>query len=62
MPIDEVVLSLEGLKIVEIISGKVHNIIRTEDGKLYAYGKNEFGSLGLGGCIFAEKPRLIRKL
>lgn len=39
MAIDEIVASLDGLKIVEICSGKLHNIIRTEEGHLFAYGK-----------------------
>lgn len=61
-PIDEIVTSVDGLRIIEIISGKSHNIIRTEEGKIYSYGKGEFGSLGLGGCMFAPVPRLISKL
>lgn len=45
-------MALEGSKIVEIKSGKFHNIILTSDGKVFAYGKGEFGALGLGGSIF----------
>ena len=61
-PIDEIVTSVDGMRIIEIISGKSHNIIRTEEGKIYSYGKGEFGSLGLGGCMFSPVPRLISKL
>ena len=49
-------------EIIEIVSGKTHNIIRTEEGQIFSYGKGEFGSLGLGGCLFTPKPRLISKL
>ena len=34
----------------------------TEEGTLHAVGKGNFGSLGLGGTIFASGPRLITKL
>ena len=34
----------------------------TEEGTLYAVGKGNFGSLGLGGTIFAANPRLVNKL
>ena len=60
--IDEVVMSLEGSKITEIQCGKSHHIILTAEGAVFSYGKGEFGSLGLGGSIFEQKPRLIRKL
>jgi alpha-tubulin suppressor-like RCC1 family protein len=53
---------LEGNKICEIKSGKEHNIVLTEQGALYSFGKGNFGSLGLGGTIFAAHPRLINKL
>ena len=56
------VLALEGNKIKEIRSGKEHNIIMTEEGNLFAVGKGNFGSLGLGGTIFAPSPRIVSKL
>ena len=62
LPIDEIIGSINGPRIIEIVSGKTHNIIRTEDGQIFSYGKGEFGSLGLGGCLFTAKPRLISKL
>ena len=34
----------------------------TEEGTLYSVGKGNFGSLGLGGTIFAPSPRLVNKL
>lgn len=34
----------------------------TEQGTLYAFGKGNFGSLGLGGTVFAAAPKLIAKL
>lgn len=55
-------MSLEGSKIIEIKSGKYHNIILTDQGKVYSYGKGEFGSLGLGGSVFEIKPRIVNKL
>ena len=34
--------------ISNIYSGEFHNIISTEDDKIYSFGKNTFGQLGLG--------------
>lgn len=62
LPIHEIVMALEGNKINELKSGKEHNIILTEQGSLYSFGKGNFGSLGLGGTIFSPGPRLIGKL
>jgi alpha-tubulin suppressor-like RCC1 family protein len=53
---------LEGHKIAEIKCGQEHNVILTTDGLLFSYGKNNFGSLGLGGRIFAPSPQRITKL
>ena len=55
-------MAMEGTKIAEIKCGKEHNVIRTVDGRLYSFGKNTFGSLGLGGKIFEPSPKLIMKL
>ena len=52
MGIDQVVQAMDGLKINQIKSGMQNDLIRTEDGRLFAYGKNNFGSLGLGGSVF----------
>lgn len=62
MPINDIVLALEGNKINEIKSGKEHNIIMTDQGLLYSFGKGNFGSLGLGGTVFAPAPQQITKL
>ncbi len=40
----------------------MHNIILTTDGSLFSFGKNTFGSLGLGGKIFMPSPQKITKL
>ncbi len=55
-------MALEGNKINEIKSGKQHNIILTDQGLLYSFGKGNFGSLGLGGTVFSAAPRPINKL
>lgn len=55
-------MSLEGNVINEIKSGKEHNVILTEQGLLYSFGKGNFGSLGLGGTVFSPGPQLITKL
>ena len=62
LPIHEIVMALEGNKINEIKSGKEHNIILTDQGTLFAFGKGNFGSLGLGGTVFSAAPRPISKL
>lgn len=51
-----------GEKIVEIGNGRAHSIILTQNGRLFSFGMGEFGTLGHGGSIFEEKPRLIKKL
>jgi len=33
--------------------------LQTEDGKIYTYGIGEYGSLGHGGVIHCEVPRII---
>lgn len=62
MPIYEIVQTLEGNRIKEIKSGIEHNIVMTEEGTLYSFGKGNFGSLGLGGTVFSPSCRLISKL
>jgi alpha-tubulin suppressor-like RCC1 family protein len=62
LPIHEVVMALEGNKINEIRCGKEHNIILTEYGSVYSFGKGNFGALGLGGTVFSAAPQPIGKL
>jgi alpha-tubulin suppressor-like RCC1 family protein len=49
-------------KIVMIASGHSHNVILTQNGRLFSFGFGEFGTLGQGGSIFEEKPKFIKKL
>jgi hypothetical protein len=61
--VEEMIAEFEvGEKIVDIASGRSHNIILTQSGRLFSFGFGEFGTLGHGGSIFEEKPRLIQKL
>ncbi|KAJ5079979.1 protein fmp25 [Anaeramoeba ignava] len=41
-------LLLDNLNIDRISSGKGHSLILTSKGKLFAFGKNDFGQLGIG--------------
>ena len=39
------------MNIVDIAAGEAFSLALSEDGKVYAWGKNEYGQLGLGGTM-----------
>ncbi len=47
---------LRGLtKVVAVASGGRHNLALTSDGKVYAWGANDNGQLGLGGAVLTSQ-------
>ena len=40
-------------------AGAFHNLALQENGQVLAWGRNEYGSLGLGDTVFMSKPTAI---
>lgn len=49
-------------KIVQISAGASHSLALTENGKVYAWGKNDSGQLGIGYNVNQETPKLVKGL
>eukprot|EP01041_Mallomonas_annulata_P001258 gene1258-2435_t len=62
--IPAVVPSLEGEEItqVHVYNGCEHTLLITKDGKLYSFGYNYRGQLGLGSTTSESTPRAVRSL
>jgi len=45
-----------------IDSGRAHNIMLTDNGKVYAWGSNIFGQLGLGDIVPRKEPILLENV
>lgn len=56
--------ALEGSPIKSISSGGFHNLLLTREGKVYSWGKNDYGQLGLGksGAAVVSKPSPVKGL
>ena len=52
--IPEPVQLLQSTQCIQIAAGSDHSLAVTNDGKLYAWGKNEASQLGLGGTIIMD--------
>ncbi|KAG8691051.1 Aminopeptidase 2 mitochondrial [Ceratobasidium sp. 423] len=46
--------SLRGLKVVQALAGDRCSYVRTEEGRVLAWGANSFGQLGLGATVVTE--------
>ncbi len=57
--VPELVNVPDGLKVKAISCGHLHTAIITEDDKLYSFGGNRFGQLGLGYNINRRIPTLV---
>lgn len=56
------VVSLEPQFITSIASGLNHSMALAENGRLYAWGNNSFGQLGLGNCTHQTEAVLVKTL
>lgn len=50
------------LNVIDICAGSLHFLLLTKEGKVYSFGKNNYGQLGLGHVDKACSPQLIGSL
>ena len=53
---------LNGLDVCDVAIGHNHFLALTSDGKVYSFGDNHYGQLGLGHVRTVAEPTLISKL
>jgi RCC1 and BTB domain-containing protein len=58
----KLVEGLAGKKAKEVACGAAHTIVRTEDGRVYSFGKGECGQLGHGNFENTLRPTIIEPL
>jgi alpha-tubulin suppressor-like RCC1 family protein len=46
-------------QVVKVASGAFHNLALQANGQVLAWGRNEYGSLGLGDTVFMSNPTAI---
>lgn len=49
----------DGVEIIKVAAGRDHSLALTSDGKIYAWGNNYYGQLGLGDTTARSTPTLI---
>ncbi|CEP00073.1 Regulator of chromosome condensation (RCC1) repeat [Plasmodiophora brassicae] len=54
--------ALDGQRVVQVACGKYHTLARTDDGKVYAWGRGEYGRLGLNSNRDRTSPQLIEAI
>lgn len=55
--------ALAGARVVEISCGRDSTLARTEDGKLYVFGANDYGQVGVGkNKRYQRSPALLRRI
>jgi len=50
---------VEAFQIIEVAAGDGFVFLNTKEGKVFSWGRNEFGQLGNGNREKNEKPRLV---
>lgn len=55
------VIGIEG-KVIAVSAGALHTIILTDENKMYAWGMNEGGQLGIGTTIDSSTPKQVNGL
>lgn len=60
--IPRIVNALQGKVVLNVACGDTHTLVTTDDGVLYAFGRNQNGQLGLGNNDDALLPRVVEKL
>ncbi|KYN22215.1 RCC1 and BTB domain-containing protein 1, partial [Trachymyrmex cornetzi] len=51
--------SLRGIVIVKVVCGYAHTLALTDEGKLYVWGGNSYGQLGIGNKTNSCKPVMV---
>ena len=51
-----------GAQVVRVACGYYHSLVLRKDGSIFAFGRNDYGQLGLGNNESASKPMLIDSL
>ena len=54
--------AISGIEIVEVACGDTHTVAISAEGRLYSFGRNQNGQLGLGTSHDALSPSLIEAL
>ena len=54
------VLCINNPKFIKIYAGFHHSMALTSDGKLYGWGNNEFGQLGIGSKVDQSVPIIVQ--
>eukprot|EP01125_Pyxidicula_operculata_P011631 TRINITY_DN3812_c0_g2_i2.p1 TRINITY_DN3812_c0_g2~~TRINITY_DN3812_c0_g2_i2.p1 ORF type:complete len:2464 (-),score=554.47 TRINITY_DN3812_c0_g2_i2:160-7446(-) len=55
----QLVVGLAHKKVVDISCGMFHSLALTDEGQLYAWGRNKHGQLGLGTTVDHDSPHLV---
>eukprot|EP01116_Phalansterium_solitarium_P019257 TRINITY_DN5320_c0_g3_i1.p1 TRINITY_DN5320_c0_g3~~TRINITY_DN5320_c0_g3_i1.p1 ORF type:complete len:463 (-),score=215.22 TRINITY_DN5320_c0_g3_i1:406-1794(-) len=61
-PLPRLITALVGKRIVAISAGDFHSLVLTSDGKVYTFGCNDSGQLGLGDSSNRRQPTLVEAL
>lgn len=48
--------------VVQVCSGRYHSLLLTDDGRIFSWGDNKFGQLGLGHSVQSNIPQYIASL
>lgn len=54
--------ALQSIRVVSVACGGGHNVVATDEGRVYAWGRGEEGQLGLGMGLNSEVPQLVTQL
>ena len=60
--IPQPISAISGIEIVEVACGDTHTVAISAEGRLYSFGRNQNGQLGLGTSHDALSPSLIEAL
>jgi alpha-tubulin suppressor-like RCC1 family protein len=60
-PTPTLIKELSGLGIEEIVGGEHNTLARTKDGKVFAWGRNDEGCIGVGDTIGEYKKFKVQE-
>lgn len=59
VPIPQPVMGFDNERVVKVACGAFHSAAVTESGKLYTWGKEDYGMLGLGPTPDVQFPKKV---